>query len=175
VLIFLKNGVIAKIVEIKPGFVEGLPVTLPGSFLGPFQRGFNFVRQLSQPADPEIADLAHEMVEGFLDDYDEDEIITDENSDSSFEYEFGAIGTPKHKRRLRKRQISTSEINAEIAPLLVNEEIAENGQNSVEPVGPNPEQNPETQKMKPKNRRKRTKKTGKNDKNQKKIIEKKVS
>ena len=63
------------------------------------QRGFNFVRQFSQSeperkTEPESENLAREMVESLLDDYDEDDLQSE--SDSAYDMDFGPIGTPKH-------------------------------------------------------------------------------
>ena len=113
----------AKLLSLKPGFVEGLPITLPITMV---QRGFNFVRQFSQSEperkEPESENLVREMVESLLDDYDEDDLLSE--SDSAYDMDFGPIGTPKHCRKVKKRLISASEENDEIAPLIVNDEIS---------------------------------------------------
>ena len=138
---------------VAPSFIAGLPSTLPES-KNFFQRGMNFVRQFSTSEKSEGGQLAREMVQSFLDDYDDDsqcgfnksdldEESANSKSGSDYEYDFGPIGTPKHRRLVAKKTILANEENDEIVPLIEKE-----------PQNPDEEKIPEMEKKKP-TRRKR--------------------
>ena len=94
------------------------------------------------------AALAHEMVECLLDDFDESKIGT--GSESEYEIDYGAIGTPKRRQRVKKRSQSDRDENDLIGPPL--EEEKENSKKS-------------------KNRRKRPKKKAFKGKNKESVKE----